>query len=480
MKGLKSMFLAMLVALAAVATAQVAEVQTYPQGKALNKSYDLQYIGSDAGRVLLVQPAGRLRDKAELVCFDMEQKELAREMVCDSKDLQCYGGYWNAGGVDLLMVQRGGNSLKVYRDRRDPATLKGVGEPLVLADYHGTEGDKMGYTLDVSPNQQLLAGVYVVNRETQAAEVQVGLYSRELDEYWKMDSRCRNIDFIHVTDSGEVVLGGYASGRFTFHVLDGESERTYSFDDEVKSLAEATVARYANGKLYVVASHSNKEYAQATNTMVDYLVSYCYDTRRNEVKVNKHIIDKQEYNRLNNDRDEAKVKKDDYRVIFMNLVQAMPDRDGCYAMFDQTWTFSLDGVPQERHRMGMMVCRIGDDGQFEWVKTFRISCIAEWGSLPLGGYRWTATGKGPLLVWAESKGTADAPEDKPVNDFKPQNSSPVLTALRVGRDGSMERQHFEMPSKQGLLGRPHQTAGGDYLLFIRGVSRGCFATLKLK
>ena len=164
----------------------------------------------------------------------------------------------------------------------------------------------------------------------------------------------------------------------------------------------------------------------------------------------------------------------------MSLNQTMEDGDGCYAMLDQTWRVTLDGVPSSFHRMGMMVCRIGDDGRFEWVKTFRVSNVTDWEARRLADYRWVKTAKGPLLVWVEGKSSYDNPEEKPVKDFKTLNSAGILTALLMGSDGSLTRQHYEIPSKQSLLGAPHLMDNGDYLLLMRGSSRGYFAKVKLE
>ena len=64
--------------------------------------------------------------------------------------------------------------------------------------------------------------------------------------------------------------------------------------------------------------------------------------------------------------------------------------------------------------------------------------------------------------------------------YTPMNSAGMLTAALLDGDGSMVRQHFELPSKQSLMGYPHKMDNGDYLLFIRGKSQGFFAKLKLK
>lgn len=473
--------------LAVGVNAQVGEMESYKQGKGLAKTFEPQFIGSDGQQAVFVQMTGRMKNKAELVSYDMEQKELVRVRLTENDDLRCYGGYLNASGIDLLMAEWKGDDMKVYRDRRDKTTLQPQGEPLVLSEYHGTKGDKMAFTIQSSANEELLAGIYIIGREGQPVEMQVGLYSRELEEYWKMDTRCRKLDFVYVTDSGEVLIGGYNNpGKFTVTVLDGENETNYDFEENFGNISEARIARYAKGKIYIVLAHSGRG-KNEIHPMVDYIASLCYDTKRKETTMDKHMITKVEYNRLNNNiNDDAKVKnvmsnkKDDYRVVFFSLNQVMPDKDGCYAMFDQSWRVTLNGTPSEWNRYGMMVARIGNDGKFEWVNTFRIYGPSAWDSRSMSGYRWVRTANGPMLVWAEAKNKKEIPDNEQVKIYTPMSSAGMLTAALLDSDGSMERQHFEMPAKQSLMGYPHKLDNGDYLLFIRGKSQGYFAKLKLK
>jgi hypothetical protein len=455
---------------------QVADVEFLPQGKALAKTYEPRFIGCENGQAVFVEMAGRLRNKMELASYDMEQNELARLQLTDDKEVQCYGGYINGSNIDLLMSEMKDNGMRVYRERRDAQSLQPAGEALTLADFKGTQGDKMGFALGVSPNQQLLAGFFLVGRESQRGEVQVGLYNRELEEYWKMDSRCRRFDMMYVTDSGEVILGNYTDGSYNLFILDGEHEEEYTFKADA-TFAEIQIARYAGGKVFLVYTHSGKTNWHEPGTQIDHIGVICFNTKTKDVRVERHNIDKQDFNRLNNERDEARVRKDDYRVLYMSLNQTLEDNGGCYAMLDQTWRVTLDGVPTEFHRLGMMVCRIADDGTFDWVKTFRFSIVSDWEARHLADYRWVKTKKGPLLVWVESKNSFDSPEEKPIKDFKPLNGSGILSAMLLANDGTTTRQHYEIASKQSLLGGPHLLDDGNYLLIMRGKSRGYFGKL---
>ena len=443
------------------------------------KSYEPRFIGCDKNQVVLIEMAGRLRNRMEVARYDLEQNELARAALTEDKNVECYGGYVNGEYVDLLMAETKENGLKVYRHRLDTAKLEIVDQPLTLADYKGTQGDRMGFALGVSQNQQLLAGIYAIGREGQLGEVQVGLYSRELEEYWKMDSRCRRMEMMYVTDSGEVLLGNYVKGKYNLYIMDGEQEEEYSFEADA-TFSEIRIARYAEGKVYFVYTHSDKPDWREPGTMINYVGVICFDTKTQRVSVERHSINKVEYNRLENQKDDARVKNEDYRLVYGSLNQTIEEDDGFYAMLDQTWRVTINGVPTEYHRMGMMVCHIDNEGKFEWVKSFRISTIASWEARNLASYRWVKGNEGLMLFWVESKSSAENPEEKPVKDFKALNSAGVLTAMLLRKDGSSERQHFEIASKQSLLGGPHQLDDGEYLMLMRGVTRGYFAKTKKK
>jgi glycosyltransferase involved in cell wall biosynthesis len=100
--------------------------------------------------------------------------------------------------------------------------------------------------------------------------------------------------------------------------------------------------------------------------------------------------------------------------------------------------------------------------------------------IPMVHYRWVRTDKGPMLVWAETKKSADYAEDKPVVDFEVFKSSGVLTAAIIGRDGRLVRQHWPLPGRTGVQGRPALMENGDWLLLQRGRSKGRLMVLKVK
>lgn len=460
-----------------VSMAQVANIEFFPKGKAVAKTYDSHFIGCKDGHVVLAETTGRLKNKTELACYDLEQNELARTTLSNDKEVLCYGGYINGQYIDLLMVNKKDNGMRVYRNRLGINDLQPINETLTLVDYKEGQSTDNYFNMEVSPNQNLLAAVFSQKGDNQTSSMQVGLYNRELEERWKMESRCKKSDLMYVNDSGSVLLANYSNGMFHLYILDGKHEEEYSFE-AATAISEARIARYAGGKVFIVYTHTVKTYRIDAASMVDQTGVFCYDTKTRNVTVKNHIIDKTEYNRLSNEKDDAKVKGNSLIVPFMDLNQTLEDNDGCYAMFDQTWRVDLDGEPHEHHRQGMMVCRIDDDGNFAWIKTFRIATVAPWYAKSLASHRWVMTGEGPMLVWVENKRSIDRPDEKRIEPFYALDDAGTLTAMLIDRDGRMTRQHYEIPSKQSLMGSPHLLDNGDYLLLLRDKSKGYFAQIK--
>ena len=481
---LKSILLsAIVIAMSFGATAQVADLQEYANGTVVTKTYSPQFIGCDGERVVMVEELGRRKNRIELVAYSMDQVELGRVMLTDDKELSCYGGFINGSNIDLLMAEWHGDDMKLYRERRNLQSLQPVGEQLVLADYKGTSKDKLGFRLSSSPNQELLALMYYVDRESQMTEVQVALYSRELEEYWKADTRSRKISFFSVTDSGDVLIGGRNDATIEMTVMDGENENSYSIDygKIITNVAEMSLARYANNKFYFIATHHNDMGNKWDNgTLVDYVQSLCYDTKSKDLTEDKYIFTQQDYNRLNNLKDDAKLHKGDNRVRFCSLNQVMSDNKGYYAMLDQTWTVRVDGQLNSKYRQGQMVVRVDNDGKIEWVKTFRINCSATRDIFPTVGYSWVKTDKGPMLAWVERNSKNEPLQEKPVEEFKPMSHPGMLTTLRIDAEGNMVRQHYPMASKTGLQGRPSKMETGDWIVILRGKTKGHFGKLTVK
>lgn len=462
-----------------IAGAQNIEFQTETFGKMLNKTNEARFIGQADNSVVLVDYQKR---KAIVARYDMAQNELARVEMGAEKDIENYGGFINGNNVDLLNVTRFKGGMRVYRDRRDLNTLQPNGEPLTLTEYNGNSDDKYVFTLGVSPNQNLLAGVSVMARKGLDGDVKVALYNRELEEYWHTIAHTNAFNQVIVNDSGEVVLA-YCTVNTkkynTFTIVDGEKEEQASFklkDDGWPM--EATLIRYGNGKLIMaVAVREENHTVMPLGSNIDRIDFYCYDVKKQSLTVEKHNFTDLECNRMANKKDDKSNKH--HWVQFGNIVQSLADDEGAYLMFDQTWRVTKNDIPVEQHHLGMMVIRVNENGKIQWIQPLRISAQSSWGGRSLINYRWRSTTNGIVLAVPQNIKNADLPDNTPIKEFRVLKDKAVLSVITIDRKGKVKRNNFDI-GKQTIEGAPHGTDSEHFTLFIVGSGKSQFGHLIIK
>lgn len=467
-----------------MAFAQNATLKTEPLGKPLADDYSQKFIGANSQGVVLLEYSGfgYLRTNQALVCYDYAQNELARVDMGKTKEVNCYGGFLNDNNVDLLMMTENDNGMRVWRERRD-MSLKEKGEQLVLADFKGQKGDEFFFAMGTSNDQQLLAGVFVASRKTQEPEMWVGLYSRELNEYWKMKITPTPCSQVYVTDSGEVVLS-YVNekGLCSFTVVDGENENHYGFRllDEGR-VNETRMIRYGDGKILLASALQEEKRtimpAKEGGPNIDRIDIYCYNIESGKTNVVKHTFTDQETARLCNEKDKSGMKH--HWVPFGNIQQSIADATGAYVMVDQMWTIYTDGFPSDFNRVGMMVMRVNADGQVQWSRVWRMENNCHPNLKGIMSYRWQPYSEGIMLAVATHVKNADTPEEKSVKPFKPTKHDALLSVIRLKADGSGNRENFNIDD-QGIIGSAHPMGSDKYLLLLSGSRKGQFAHLELK
>ena len=467
-----------------MAFAQTATLKTEPLGKALADDFSQKFIGATDRGVVLLEYSGfaYLHTNQALVYYDYAQNELARVDMGKTKETACYGGFVNGDNVDMLLMTYDDNGMKVWRERRD-LSLREKGERLTLADFKGQKGDDFFFAMGTSANQQLLAGVFVASRKTQEPEMWVGLYSRELNEYWKMKVSTMPFTQVLVTDSGEVVLS-YVNekGLCSFMVVDGENENHYGFrlGDDAK-ICETSVIRYGDGKILMAAAVQEERRsvmpAKEAGPNIDRIDIYCYDIESGKTSVVKHTFSDEETARLRNDKDKSGLKH--HWVPFGNLQQSIADGTGVYVVIDQQWTVKTDGMPSDFNRVGMMVMRVSADGKVEWTRTWRMENNVHPNLRGIMGYGWQPCSDGIMLAVATNAKNVDAPEEKSVKPFKPTRQNAMLSVIKLKANGKASRKDFSIDD-QGLIGAAHCLGGDKYLLMLSGRRKGQFAHLELK
>ena len=101
-------------------------------------------------------------------------------------------------------------------------------------------------------------GIEIANAVVNDGEAEwlINMYDTGLDELWSMEFRMDVIDDYFVSDSGDVIVGGFQrlknsdETRLQFSVLDGERERGFTCNEVLPELQNMEIVRYANGKIY--------------------------------------------------------------------------------------------------------------------------------------------------------------------------------------------------------------------------------------
>lgn len=475
-------------ALGLAATAQTATLDFEPQGKNVGKTNMQSYLGSNGQNAVFLQRKGLLGMSEDIVSFDMQQRETARlkydnVRIDNTPERPLHEVMVNGDHLDLLITIRpkeGG--LKVMHERRNIATLGVEGEPRTLATVDGNKNDNIFFFSATSPDGKLVAFATAKIANGMGTEVKVSLYSREFEEYWTMEVPAQGFNDLLVTDEGEVVMVGLSEkerrGRVQVSVADGEHNvrQQYTYDAEGMVL-EWEPARYADGKLLLVAlMRDDSKTFMRVGSDADCIDAITCDLNEGNVRRDRHRFSSEEICRLEN----RKGTKASYNWIqFANLVQVIGDKDGAFAVVDNQWDTYRNDSYVYRERRGMMVLRIGKEGRFEWVRTWRsymkiTSYYDQWSS-----YRWVATPDGIMLAWAQNQKDALLTGETAVKGLKGLGVKSNLEVICLGRDGNTQVTRFDI-GKQGLMQQAWPLNDGSYLLYVGNNSKGTFGKLKLK
>lgn len=461
--------------------AQTIAFDQMPEAKGVVKNSIPLYIGSDGENVVFIQRSGRLKNRLELVKYDLSLKEQCRAGLDGGEDYRCYGGYINGGHIDLLYSTFIGEGMRVYRDRRSLATLAPEGEPLMLADYSGEKGDRFYFGNAVSPNGKLLAGVFVADRTAQGTEVKVGLYDHQLEAYWTQNCSRSNFDNVYVSDEGDVILYSFGSkGDCRFTILDGEEIHNVEFQlPEGDLVLQRALLRYGNGNILLATAVRHENHVvMPVGSNIDGIDIYCYNIAGKKLTVQHHPFTMHEVNRLCNDKEDRDQRH--MWVQFGQICQRIADSDGAYLMIDQTWTTSMNGVPTGEQRMGMMVMRVDPNGKILWTTAKRTTTSITWKERDYLDYKWLPTPTGVMLAWTDHIANVSFPPSKPVKLFIPFKNKAALNVWTLTHDGKEDQSFIEL-SRQTMAGPAHSLdAPGEYILLLTSGNRQQLTKVKLE
>lgn len=473
----KTLLLLMAIFTMAAVSAQNVRFDQQPEGKALRRKMNVQFVDGDGQNTLLMEYTGRLKNKMSLVSYNNAQKELARVDMGKSDDTRFYGGFINGEYADLLEANYSETGMRVVRDRRNKETLVAEGEPLVLVEYNGEKQDDFGIAVAPSPNQQLLACAFVAERQLIGTQITVGLYNHELEEYWKMQLGDINFNSISVTDDGDVVLYSFnTNGTCNFTVVDGEKKESYTFTIESDAtVRERELVYFGNGKIVVASTVSMAHSGRLPEgSDIDRLDISCYNIKNGEVTTQSHTFTDQEILRMANEKETKKVRQK--WIHFGQIAQTLSDKNGGYVVLDETWSVSLNGVKTEQHRCGMMVVRVSANGEIEWVRTKRMITNTSWDDREFLGYRWRTFGDGIALVMTDHKWNASAPEEKQAKPMAPLKEDANLTVWTINSSGEENFSHLFVDNK-AMYGAMHYIGNGRYEVLLCGKNKGQFVLI---
>lgn len=480
----KTVMMLVVALLPVVVSAQVGDFSLRGKGKLLApSSFQTYYINGDTASLLVEQNASTVNARYELVRMDMNQKEAARVRYRRARNLSYVDGFDNEGGVDLIVKEQDDENLKLFHEHRDAKTLEVVGEPRLLRSISVGKKDNVGFIYRTSPNKRLGAGIYIQQREGEGAEAEVVLYSREFEEYWSMTTRLRALDFARVTDSGEVIVGGWGQKKegneaiFEVIVLDGEKDHTSTFRTNVGRLTDVQFANYAKGCVYLFAL-VRKDGDNHNGSQVDRLLSLCYNTVTGTLTQDVHELTKEEINRLCNQDD--KWTKFSSAVQFLQIEDAEGALDGHYeVLLMQRWLeVDQQGLPNGYFSRGLMLVTVGADGRMERFNTRRLNTGVPMNQYAMNRPSLMRTEGGSLLFYMEHAESANRDLAEHTKRYQPVLIKGVLTVVFTPDEGSPVVQHIDI-GKMGVYGMPKKIDDKTFLLFMRNLTKAQVGVFKV-
>ena len=468
------------------AGAQVGTLTLRAKGKALAPaSFETFYINGDTASILVEQNASSVNARYELVRMDMNQKVQATARYRREDGRYYLDGFDNPQSVDLLVCEHDSkaNTLKTFHERRDPRTLEVMGTPRQLHSMSGMKKDLVTMVYRSSPDQQLQDCIYVLKREGEGAEASVALYSREYEEYWTMSTRLHALDFALVSDSGEVIVGGWGQKKdsyeavFEVNVLDGEKDETYSFECNEGRLMEVHFGGYSEGRVQlfaIVREDGNK----GNGSQVDRLLALCFNTKTGKLSQEVHRLTSQEINRLCNNDDGSRAGS---AVQFLQIDGVCTAPDGHYdVLMSQLWT-EVDqyGLPNAHFMRGLLVATVDADGHFTRFHARHMNTGVPMNQMSMNRPRLMRTKGGSIMFYMQHAASADRPQSESTKRYQPALMNGVMTAVFFPDEGQPVSQNFELP-KYGIYGLPKRVDDKTFLIFFRNLTKSQVGVFKVK
>ena len=439
------------------------------------------FIGSLDNTIYLMRFTDERKSKPYLVAYDRDLNEKGRVELPAEKEKTLYGGFANEGSIDLLMTESTDEVYNAYRLSFDPQTLQKKNEHQLASFKKGK--DRKNFTfVGTSQSQEWLSIMFALVQDNDAEWV-INLYDTQLEELWSMDFHMDVIDDYMVTDSGEVLLGGFYNKknsddiRLEFAVLDGESEARYSDVGQWEDMQTMEIVRYDGGKIYCTGLLRGEELEKNGSRWSSGFYSLVYDTREKRVTLfEKKVFTKEDVCDLCNvsHRNRMKVVSTDK----LSFVNAVCDNDGTVVEFERSYNLLVNHVPTFTAYMGVLVYRIDNAGHIVWQKIINreVQTPAE-ATNAVNSKLFVHDGKYTMFYMEDPK-NLEAKPDTPLKPTSTDKAKQILLALTFDKQGNVSRQALQIPSKAFCIGAPHLLADGSYMLFLSQQFKSYVAILK--
>lgn len=486
-----SLFL-MLVAFVQMASGQEWSLSVGTESKALSykKSEVVQktgFIGSNADRIYLMRfedvKGKKNKQNPYLVSYDHNLVEQGRVLLSDKDDQQQYGGYLNENSLDMLMTESTKSEYKVLKVSYDPATLKPQGEAKELVSFARRENGKHYTFVSSSQSQEWLSVILAVVNDNEA-EWLVNMYDTELEELWSMEFRMDVIDDYFITDSGDVIVGGFYKQknsdetRLQFAVLDGERETAFTCKEVLPDLQNMEIVRYADGKIYCTGLLKGEK-QDDLGRWVSGFYSLVYDTKAKKMsKFEKVEFTKENICDLCNVTRRMKLKI--LSTDKLSFASSHYDNDGTTVVYERCFDYYLNYIFTYTDYVGMLMYRIDNNGHIAWNNVVPRDVQAPAGIHNGVRTRLVPAGDAYTLFYVDDPVNLTPKPDKPAMVTSIDRSKQILMAMTIDHQGNISRKGLEIPSKSVCVGAPHKTSDNEYLLLLSQPFGSNACTLKFK
>ena len=442
------------------------------------------WIGTNGNSVYLIQDLLRSPKGIFLTRYDEGLTPQARQELQESDERTFLGGFVNSDGVDLLILDQSKTQLKASVQRYDLQTLQPVGSPRVLKEFKFNDNDRHDFTIADSPDGELTAALYLVQTEGRGVEVQASLYDNTFEEYWQMDCPLRVMNDFFVTDSGEVLIGGYYTKKndkktyFELSYMDGDRQRLFQFDREMGDLRSMDIVRVSGDRIILtgIVQDPNKTSHKRLIASALYALTYNMKTQCIE-NFDKHEFTIREESLMAQMRSSEKEGK--RSIEFLDFYAMTNDGEGTVVGYRQNYVTTSNGLPVCKNYNGIFLMRLDKNGSIAWTQVVRTLSMSKIFSNNICRPNMASVNGKTMIVLADYPSNKDPEHSKIQKVYTPCGSGASLNVVWIDRNGNIERQQFKLAGKPAIVGRPHRNGDSQYKLLLTSGSKSWIGTLDI-